>query len=47
MISLYLSGRSWLHGIPAGVKLLALVAITLVIVPLADPNPPVISFSDN
>ncbi|WP_455373687.1 energy-coupling factor transporter transmembrane component T family protein [Limibacillus halophilus] len=37
MISLYLSGRSWLHGVPAGVKLLALVAITLVIVPLADP----------
>jgi biotin transport system permease protein len=37
VISLYLSGRSWLHGIPAGVKLLALVAITLVIVPLADP----------
>ena len=37
MISLYLSKRSWLHGIPAGVKLLALVGITLLIVPLADP----------
>ena len=37
MISLYLSGRTWLHCVPAGAKLLALVAITLLIVPLADP----------
>lgn len=37
MISLYLSRRTWLHGIPAGVKLLLLVAVTLVLVPQKEP----------
>ncbi|WP_421697980.1 energy-coupling factor transporter transmembrane component T family protein [Ancylobacter sp.] len=34
MISLYLSQRTWLHGIPAGWKLLALALISLLAAPL-------------
>lgn len=37
MISLYLSKRSWLHGLPAGVKLLALAGITLALLPITEP----------
>lgn len=37
MISLYLPERTWLHGIAAGPKLLALALISLFIVPFDDP----------
>ena len=33
MISLYHPGRSWLHRMPAGLKLLALAALSLVLMP--------------
>ncbi|QIB34948.1 energy-coupling factor transporter transmembrane component T family protein [Ancylobacter pratisalsi] len=34
MISLYLAERTWLHGIPAGWKLLALALVSLVVAPI-------------
>ncbi|WP_454683249.1 energy-coupling factor transporter transmembrane component T family protein [Ancylobacter moscoviensis] len=33
MISLYLSGRTWLHAIPAGWKLIALALVSLTVAP--------------
>ena len=37
MISLYIAERTWLHRVPAGAKLLALVAATVAILPQHDP----------
>lgn len=37
MISLYLAQKSWLHRLPAGVKLLSLAAISLLLYPVEQP----------
>jgi biotin transport system permease protein len=36
MISLYISQKTWLHQVPAGTKLLALAAISIVVLPVDD-----------
>ena len=36
MISLYISQKTWLHQVPAGTKLLALTAISIVVLPVDD-----------
>ena len=36
MISLYISQKTWLHQVPAGTKLLALAAISIVVLPVGN-----------
>ena len=36
MISLYISQKTWLHRVPASVKLLALAAISIVVLPVGN-----------
>jgi biotin transport system permease protein len=36
MISLYISQKTWLHRVPAGTKLLALAAISIVVLPVGN-----------
>lgn len=36
MISVYLARRTWLHAVPAGIKLMALAAVSLALLPIDD-----------
>jgi len=36
MISLYISQKTWLHRVPAGVKLLALAVFSILVLPIGN-----------